>query len=146
VRKVPRSGTNPQFDRARLARALPRRGIAYVHLADLGGLRRGLGEASPNRAWRNASFRAYADHMLSEEFERGLAELRSLARPVAIMCAEAVWWRCHRSLIADALVARGERVVNILSATRADPHVLRPFAVVKRGRVTYPFFFESEAS
>ncbi|HEX5497886.1 MAG TPA: DUF488 domain-containing protein, partial [Thermomicrobiales bacterium] len=103
VRHMPRSRHNPQFNADELAVALPEAGIAYIHLPRLGGLRRGLGAASPNAGWRNASFRAYADYMQSADFAEGLAELRRLteAGPVALMCAEAVPWRCHRSLIAD---------------------------------------------
>ena len=119
---------------------MPAAGIAYVHLPRLGGLRRGLGAASPNAGWRNASFRAYADYMQTPEFVAGLDEVRRLAAagPVALMCAEAVPWRCHRSLIADALVARGVEVREIQSADRAAPHALPSFARVEGGRVTYP--------
>jgi uncharacterized protein (DUF488 family) len=141
VRTVPRSRANPQFNRDELARELPLVGIRYEHLADLGGLRHSkLGEASPNDAWRNASFRSYADYMLSPDFERGLDALLELASeaPVAMMCAEALPWRCHRSLIADALFARGITVRHIWSATRAEPHQLTRFAHVEGTRVTYP--------
>jgi uncharacterized protein (DUF488 family) len=141
VRTVPRSRTTPQFNAKRLARALPAEGIAYAPLPRLGGLRHSRrGTSSPNQGWRNASFRSYADYMLTTDFRHGLEELHALARrgPVAILCAEALPWRCHRSLIADALAARGVTVRNIETARRARPHVLTPFAHVDRTRVTYP--------
>ncbi len=140
VRIMPRSRHNPQFNQEELARALPEAGIAYAHLPRLGGLRRGLGAASPNDGWRNASFRAYADYMQTAGFAQGLEELRVLARdgPVALMCAEAVPWRCHRSLIADALTIRGVEVREIRGATRTEVHMLTPFAQVDGLRITYP--------
>jgi uncharacterized protein (DUF488 family) len=140
VRTVPRSRHNPQFNKASLPKSLRATGIRYVHLPGLGGLRHGLGAASPNTAWRNESFRGYADYMLTDEFESALDELMTLARdaPTAIMCAEAVPYRCHRSLIADALTARGIEVREISSKTRAAPHRMTPFAKVRDGRVTYP--------
>ncbi|MDQ2652734.1 MAG: DUF488 domain-containing protein, partial [Chloroflexota bacterium] len=109
VRTMPRSRHNPQFNLEELTTALPEAGLAYVHLPLLGGLRRGLGADSPNTGWRNASFRAYADYMQTADFASGLHELHAIALkgPVALMCAEAVPWRCHRSLIADALTIRG---------------------------------------
>jgi len=114
-------------------------GLGYTHFAGLGGLRREQPD-SINRAWKNPSFRAYADYMQSDMFAAELDRLVSLGHreSVAIMCAEAVWWRCHRSLIADALVARGEPVLHILTPERAEPHALRDFARVEDGRVTYP--------
>ncbi len=140
VRTVPRSRHVPQFNREELERALPQSGIQYVHLAALGGLRRGMGSASPNTAWRNASFRGFADYMLTSEFEAGLGELLRLAREdtTAIMCAEAVPWRCHRSLIADALMVRGIEVVHVMGRGRLQPHHLTPFARVTGTRVLYP--------
>jgi uncharacterized protein (DUF488 family) len=139
VRTIPRSRANPQFDQAALARALGRAGIAYVHLPQLGGLRRARRD-SPNGAWRNASFRGYADHMQTPEFEEGLCHLRALAkpRPVAIMCAEAVPWRCHRSLVADALLARGVVVEHVVGKGKTRPHRLTPFARLDGRKVTYP--------
>jgi len=141
IRKMPRSRTNPQFNSEALVKTLPTVGIRYLHLAKLGGLRKkGVVTSSTNAAWRNASFRAYADYMQSEEFEDGLAELHEqlLLGPPALMCAEALRWRCHRSLVADALVARGAEVMHLESVTRATPHRLTAFARVRRGRVTYP--------
>ena len=139
IRTIPRSRRNPQFEQEALARALPAAGIRYVHLAQLGGLRHARRD-SPNAGWRNASFRGYADHMGSCEFEEGLVELRALARdgPVAVMCAEAVPWRCHRSLLADALFARGVVVEHITGKGKTRPHRVTPFAVVKGRRVSYP--------
>lgn len=140
VRRFPRSRTNPQFNRETLAHTLPTEGIRYVHLPRLGGRRPSAGLASPNTAWRNLGFRGYADYMQTEEFAAGLDELLALAAsgPVAIMCAEAVPWRCHRSLIADALFARGIVVQHIQNEHRATPHQITPFARVTDGRVTYP--------
>jgi uncharacterized protein (DUF488 family) len=140
VRTVPRSRHNPQFNADALAVSLPEAGIAYVHVRALGGLRRTIGEASPNQGWRNTSFRGYADYMLTQEFEQGLEELRALAKdgPVAVMCAEAVPWRCHRSLIADALLVRGVTALEIQSPSKTAPHKLTPFARVDGLRITYP--------
>jgi uncharacterized protein (DUF488 family) len=139
VRTIPRSRRNPQFSRDSLARTLPAAGIAYVHLPQLGGLRHARKD-SPNAGWENASFRGYADHMMSGEFEEGLVELRGMAREgtVALMCAEAVPWRCHRSLIADALYARGVMVQHIVGKGRTRPHRLTPFARIEGRSVRYP--------
>jgi uncharacterized protein (DUF488 family) len=139
IRTVPRSRANPQFDGRALARSVDAAGIRYVHLARLGGLRRARRD-SENGAWRNASFRGYADYMGTPEFAAGLDELRALARdgPVAILCAEAVPWRCHRSLVADALFARGVVVEHVTGPGRTRPHRLTPFARVEGRRVTYP--------
>lgn len=140
VRTVPKSRHNPQFNTDELAAALPVAGIGYAHLANLGGLRRGLGAESPNQGWRNASFRGYADYMQTPEFAAGLEALRELAKagPVAVMCAEAVPWRCHRSLIADALLARGVVANEIQSLSKTTPHKLTPFAKVDGLTITYP--------
>lgn len=140
VRTVPRSRTNPQFNRERLAKVLPAAGVGYVHVAELGGLRAGLGVRSKNTGWRNKSFRGYADHLATPEFARGLERLREIALqgPACLMCAEALRWRCHRSLIADALYARGVVVQHIVSETRTEPHRLTAFAVLKGRQVTYP--------
>ena len=139
VRKMPGSRANPQFGGEALAKSLREAGLDYVHLPGLGGLRRG-GENSPNGGWRNASFRAFADYMLTPEFDTSLADLvaRAAAKKTAIMCAEAIPWRCHRSLIADALVVRGIRVEHILSKTRTDLHSLRDWAKADGTRLTYP--------
>lgn len=139
VRTIPRSRANPQYEGPALARSLAAAGIGYVHLPRLGGLRHARKD-SPNGAWRNASFRGYADHMATPEFEEGLLQLRELARqgPVALLCAEAVPWRCHRSLIADALLARGVTVQHVTGPGRTRPHRLTPFARIDGRRVTYP--------
>ena len=139
VRTIPRSRHNPQFNREGLAGQLRRIGIDYTHMPALGGLRHARPD-SPNQGWRNASFRGFADYMQTPEFEAGLEaliEAAARARTV-IMCAEAVPWRCHRSLIADALSARGIRVEHVLSVTRAEPHALTAFATLEGTRVTYP--------
>lgn len=142
ARAYPSSQRHPHFARRALARALERQGIAYVWLGrELGGYRKtGLGAASPNRAWGSPGFRNFADHMLTEEFQRGMERLLALAegRRVAILCAERFWWRCHRRLIADWLVAHGHRVIHILDVGRTVEHELPPFARVEEGRVTYP--------
>jgi uncharacterized protein (DUF488 family) len=139
VRKIPRSRRHPHFDRATLPTALAAAGLDYMHRPGLGGLRRQQ-PGSTNRGWRNPSFRAYADYMQTDAFAEELHGLLALARgrPLAIMCAEAVWWQCHRALIADAVVAAGEPVLHILTPERAEPHVLRDFARVEAGRVSYP--------
>jgi uncharacterized protein (DUF488 family) len=139
VRTIPRSRHNPQFNRDRLVCGFPRAGIGYTHMPALGGLRHARPD-SPNQGWRNASFRGFADYMQTPEFEAGLGTLIEAAARArtAIMCAEAVPWRCHRSLIADALCARGIQVEHILSAARTEPHVLTAFAMVEGTRVTYP--------
>lgn len=143
VRTIPKSRHNPQFHTAALAAGLPERGIGYVHLSRLGGLRKPARDpdlAQANDGWRNASFRGFADYMQSDEFEVGIAELRTIAREgsVAILCAEAVPWRCHRSLIADALLVRGAEVRHITGPSRASLHKLTPFAQVRGQRITYP--------
>jgi uncharacterized protein (DUF488 family) len=139
IRTIPRSRHNPQFNGDALRSSLRARRLRYVHLPELGGLRRARKD-SPNGAWRNASFRGFADYMLTEDFEIGLAKLHALTdeRRVALMCAEAVPWRCHRSLVADALTARGAQVEDISSVTRSTPHRLTSFAKVRGTRVTYP--------
>lgn len=139
IRTVPRSRKNPQFNADVLEGTLAEVGIRYVHLARLGGLRHARKD-SPNGAWRNASFRGYADYMQTEEFARGLEELRELTPdgPLALMCAEAVPWRCHRSLVADALYARGVVARHLSSPTRAPEHRLTPFAQLHGRQVLYP--------
>ena len=139
IRTVPRSRTNPQFNRDTLPNSLKDSGIDYLHMPALGGLRHARAD-SPNTAWRNASFRGYADYMQTPEFAAAIDSLIELAggRQVAIMCAEAVPWRCHRSLVGDALSARGIPVEDILSAGRRQPHKLTPFARVEGTRVWYP--------
>jgi uncharacterized protein (DUF488 family) len=139
VRTVPRSRRMPHFDRASLAVELPERGVEYLHVPELGGLRRPRPD-SPNTGWRNDSFRGYADHMATPQFAAAVDRLAELgaARDVAFMCAEAVPWRCHRSLIADALLVRGVEVGHIVGRGAAKPHELTSFARVEGGRITYP--------
>jgi uncharacterized protein (DUF488 family) len=139
VRTVPRSRYNPQFNTDTLAQSLPDTGLQYRHLPKLGGLRKPKND-SLNDGWRNASFRGYADYMQTDEFLKALEELMAGSRlqPTAIMCAEAVPWRCHRSLIADALVSRGWNIRHIMSPEKAIPHVLTSFAHFEGGRLTYP--------
>ena len=139
VRAYPGSRRLPHFNREALAVELPQHGIAYEHLPALGGRRRPQ-PGSPNTGWENASFQAYADHLESAEFAEGLAELRGLAeaRPTAIMCAEAVWWRCHRRLISDALLVRGHRVLHIVTDGGLSEHRLTDFAQVEGERLVYP--------
>lgn len=139
VRTIPKSRHNPQFGEDELRVSLPAAGIEYRRLAGLGGLRHTTA-SSVNGAWRNASFRGYADYMQTPAFEEALGELLEIAerQAVAVMCAEAVPWRCHRSLIGDALVARGVTVSDIMTESSTKPHTLTRFAHVDGTRVTYP--------
>jgi uncharacterized protein (DUF488 family) len=140
VRRYPGSRRLPHFERSALAGVLLEAGIDYRWFGEsLGGRRKPLPD-SPNGAWRNDQFRGYADHMASEEFAVGLAELEQLAREqrVAIMCAEAWWVRCHRRLISDALTTRGWRVLHLAANGRLEEHELTDFAVVENGRISYP--------
>ena len=139
VRTVPKSRHNPQFNADTFPGALRDAGIDYVHLETLGGLRH-TRKDSINTGWRNASFRGYADYMQTEAFERGVERLIALAdeAPTAILCAEAVPWRCHRSLIADALSVRGVAVAHLMSATKKSPHAMTSFAKVDGTTITYP--------
>jgi Protein of unknown function, DUF488 len=139
IRTIPRSRHNPQFNSDALTKSLTDKGISYVHLKELGGLRHPRPD-SINTGWRNASFRGYADYMQTAEFKEALRRLLELCegKRCAVMCAEAVPWRCHRSLLADALVARGIPVEHILSGSRRDVHSLTSFARIENGRVIYP--------
>ena len=139
VRTVPRSRYNPQFDEASLPGSLKKAGLGYVHMPGLGGLRHAKRD-SLNPAWHNASFRGFADYMQTPEFERSLEELIRLANRerIVLMCAEAVPWRCHRSLIADALLVRGIRTEDIMGPKRRQAHTLTPFAKVQGPTITYP--------
>ncbi|HZT33556.1 MAG TPA: DUF488 domain-containing protein [Bryobacteraceae bacterium] len=139
IRTVPRSRHNPQFNRDTLPESLKPAGIAYRHLPSLGGLRHPRAD-SPNTAWRSAGFRGFADYMRTREFAAALEGLIHLSErnQIAIMCAEAVPWRCHRSLVSDALAARGVPVGHILSPARREPHALTSFAQVEGTTVTYP--------
>ncbi len=139
VRSIPKSRHVPQFNADNLRESLPAAGIAYTHIAALGG-RRHSRKGSINTGWRNASFRGYADYMATAEFAEGLRDLIRLAQaaPTAAMCAEAVPWRCHRSLIADALMVRGWEVRDIMGTGPAAEHNLTPFLSVADGQLTYP--------
>ncbi len=139
IRTVPKSRHNPQISRELLEQELPRHGVQYQHLKDLGGLRR-PNKDSVNTGWENASFRGYADYMQTPEFRAALEKLVELAAHahVAIMCAEGNPFRCHRSLVADALTVRGITVLHISSRKSAKPHRLTPFAKVQGTRITYP--------
>ena len=139
IRTIPRSRHNPQFNDTALASSLKARHLQYMHLKALGGLRRPRKD-SPNTGWRNGGFRGFADYMQTAEFPDALAALIRTSREnrVAIMCAEAVPWRCHRSLVADALMVRGVPVVEILSRSSYRMHELTPFAQVAGVRITYP--------
>ncbi|MNK66100.1 hypothetical protein D3C87_854140 [compost metagenome] len=140
VRAFPHSRRYPQFDQASLSTALRERGIGYRHLSALGGRRPRIRENSPNRGWREPGFRNYADYMATAAFASGLAELLAIARHsrVALMCAEALPWRCHRRLIADCLICKGHAVYDILGPAPARAHQLTPFAVPAPPCVIYP--------
>lgn len=140
VRRFPGSDRNPQFDADALAESLAAVGIGYRHVEALGGRRSSPMSDSPNGGWENGSFQAYADYALSDEFQDALEELIELAEDhtPAIMCAEAVYWRCHRRIVADWLLARGHSVVDIFGPDRANEHDLTRFAEVEDGRVVYP--------
>ncbi len=139
VRTIPRSRHNPQYNREALRDSLKAVGIGYVHMAGLGGLRHSVPD-SQNAGWRNLSFRGFADYMQKEEFKNSLQELIELTKTerLALMCAEAVPWRCHRSLIADALSVRGVQVEHILSSTSLQSHKITPWAKVNGTLITYP--------
>jgi uncharacterized protein (DUF488 family) len=147
VRTIPKSRYNPQYNREALEQSLREAGIAYEHIKALGGLRHARKDSS-NLGWRNESFRGYADYLQTPEFESALTELVEAAarEKVVIMCAEAVPWRCHRSLIADALTARGYPVEHILSVAKSEPHTMTSFAKVDGTSVTYPGSKQDELS
>lgn len=139
VRTIPKSRHNPQYNSNTLADGLKASGIGYMHVPGLGGLRRAKKD-SLNQGWKNDSFRGFADYMQTQEFEVSLRQLMEAAKgkKTAIMCAEAVPWRCHRSLIGDALVARGIAVLDILGRSSAKPHALTPWASVSGTKLIYP--------
>jgi uncharacterized protein (DUF488 family) len=139
VRMFPGSKRYPQFGKETLAQSLGKAGIGYEHFPELGG-RRKVKPDSKNTAWRNESFRGYADYMETNEFENGierLVDLSEKSRPTAIMCAEAVWWRCHRSLISDYLKARGVEVLHILDRSKVEPHPFTSAAKIVNGELSY---------
>jgi uncharacterized protein (DUF488 family) len=139
VRSFPRSRRLPYFNAESLGPSLAAEGIDYTHLPALGGRRRPVA-GSPNDGWRHPGFRGYADHMATDRFQEGLRNLEELAEqvPTAYLCAESLWWRCHRQLLSDALTVAGWRVQHILADGSLQPHPLTPFAVVEGGRITYP--------
>lgn len=140
IRSIPHSRRNPQYDQVTLKHAIQAKGLAYEHLPALGGHRRAAKD-SPNTGWLNPAFRGFADYMQTEAFEQGLRELLELGQvegPLAIMCAEAVPWRCHRSLVADALVVRGASVLHILGSGHTRAHRLNPMARIEGGLLSYP--------
>lgn len=145
IRTVPRSRHNPQYNLDTLPASLKAVGIDHAHMAGLGGLRHARAD-SPNKGWRTPGFQGYADYMQSAEFEKALQVLVELAKSqrVAVMCAEALPWRCHRSLLSDALSVRGIAVEHITSKTRRQPHSLTPFARVDGTRITYPPAIQEE--
>jgi len=139
VRSLPGSRRYPQFNKETLAKSLKERGIRYEHFAELGGRRKPRSD-SRNIAWRNASFRGYADYMETEEFDRGVERLLDRVNevgPTAIMCAEAVWWRCHRAMISDYLKTRGVEVIHIVDANKNEPHPFTPAARIVDGALSY---------
>jgi uncharacterized protein (DUF488 family) len=139
VRTIAGSRRNPQYNQDELSRSLSRKNIGYIHCQGLGGLRHSTKD-SINTAWRNTSFRGYADYMQTEEFKENIVRLIALAEKnlTALMCAEAVPWRCHRSLIGDALLMRNISVVDIMNEKSSKPHVLTPFARIDADVITYP--------
>ena len=138
VRSFPGSRRYPQFNKQQLASALSENGIAYFHLLELGG-RRQTRKDSNNTAWKNQSFRGYADHMETAEFQLGIERLMEIAgvNRAAIMCAEALWWRCHRSLISDYLKARGVEVIHIMDTNHVEPHPYTSAARIVNGELSY---------
>jgi uncharacterized protein (DUF488 family) len=139
VRSLPGSNRHPQFNQEALAESLGKSGIRYEHLPELGGLRKPRAN-SQNTAWRNASFRGYADYMETEDFRKGVARLLDLATqagPTAIMCAEALWWRCHRALISDYLKSRGIEVIHIVNHRKTEPHSFTSAARIANGKLNY---------
>ncbi len=136
VRLLPGSRRYPHFDQEALQHSLGTRGIRYEHLRELGGRRKPRAD-SRNTAWRNEAFRGYADHMETEDFRRGIERLDSFAMPIALMCAEAVWWRCHRALVSDYLKARGVEVMHILAPNKTEPHPYTSAARLVDGHLSY---------
>jgi len=141
IRQFTRSRANPQFNAETFSKALAESGIIYEHILELGGRRSSSLEDSPNGFWDNQAFRSYADYALGEDFERGYAKLLQMAHraPTAMMCAEAVWWRCHRRIVTDYLLARSHNVLHIISEPEPKPASLTPGAVVRDdGKIVYP--------
>jgi uncharacterized protein (DUF488 family) len=146
VRRFPGSRRLPHFNQENLSKSLAGAGIEYVHFPELGGRRRKVLANSPNTAWRNEAFRSYADFMMTDEFRAGIERLLHLARQkrTAIMCAEALWWQCHRSLIADYLKAAGHEVVHIMGGNKTQEHPFTSAARMVDGKLSYAAESESE--
>jgi len=140
IRTLPGSKHTPQFNLEQLQQQLPKAGIEYVHMKNLGGLRKPLKDSTVNSAWQNSGFRGYADYMQTQEFGAALDELIRLIKekPTAYCCTEAVFWRCHRQLVSDALLVRGYHIGHIFSATKVEEHKLTKFLKAEGTRVTYP--------
>ena len=138
VRRYPGSRRHPQFGQEQFATALRQEGMEYIHFPELGG-RRPARPDSPNTAWRNEAFRGYADYMMTPEFLAGVERLRKLSResPTAIMCAEALWWQCHRGLVADFLKAEGEQVLHIVGPGKVEEHPFTSAARIVSGKLSY---------
>jgi uncharacterized protein (DUF488 family) len=137
IRRYPGSRRYPHFSREALSLSLPAEGIDYLHMPELGGRRQPLPD-SRNTAWRNEQFRAYADHMATDEFREAIDKLVASPKRTAYMCAEAVPWRCHRQLVSDELIRRGFEVIHILGKGQTQPHSLNPRAIVEDEHLTYP--------
>ena len=141
IRAFTRSRANPQFNAETFAPTLAGEGVTYNHIAALGGRRSSKREGSPNGLWENAAFRSYADYALTEPFEKGLAQFLDIAgeRRTAMICSEAVWWRCHRRIVSDYLLARGHTVLHIVSEAKPKPATLTPGAIIREDKkITYP--------
>jgi uncharacterized protein (DUF488 family) len=140
IRTLPGSKHTPQFNLEHLERELPKAGVEYIHMKSLGGLRKPRKDSTLNAAWRNDGFRGYADYMQTMEFESALGELIRLLKEkmTVYCCTEAVFWRCHRQLVSDALLARGYRVGHIFNAAKVEPHSLTKFVKAEGTRLTYP--------
>ena len=140
IRTLPGSKHTPQFNLEQLQQQLPKAGIEYVHMKNLGGLRKPLKDSTVNSAWQNSGFRGYADYMQTQEFTAALDELIRLIKekPAVYCCTEAVFWRCHRQLVSDALLVRGYHIGHIFSATKVEEHQLTKFLKAEGTRVTYP--------
>ncbi len=140
IRTLPGSKRTPQFNLENLKAELPKAGVEYIHMKSLGGLRKPKKNSTKNTAWRNEGFRGYADYMQTDEFANSLATLETLIKekPSVYVCTEAVFWRCHRQLVSDALLIRGFKVGHIFNSTKVEPHKLTQFANVAGNKITYP--------
>ncbi len=139
IRSLPGSNANPQFDKENLEKELPKSGIKYIWIKELGGRRYGLGVKSPNKCWKNSSFRGYADYMMTDNFKNGIKELLTLTKKdtVAIMCGESLYWRCHRIMVSDYLKALGLSVLHIIGSEKPKKHVYTSCAKVRNHKLKY---------